>query len=252
MLTLLFFCARGWRVWRLSPILWNLLWRGEEPVYKVCKRSPSPLRSLGVCMLQTQQFHVYSFFFLPPPGQFLTTQQTCVSKCPGGFFASRLSGVCEACPAGCLQCVDAQHCTRCQSTRKASLFLQSGQCVQQCVRSGASSRLFFITAFEHQATCVRMIHWRARNKMSEDGFFWPWFWHFLLSGYVPLNCDNLETEKIPHPCWRGPWRSISTKITILTFWPWVFDFDFIFYYQLPSSYLASTTWLFGWNISCPL
>ncbi|XP_044031068.1 proprotein convertase subtilisin/kexin type 5 [Siniperca chuatsi] len=67
-------------------------------------------------------------------GQFLTTQQTCVSKCPGGFFASWLSGVCEACPPGCLQCVDAQHCTRCQSTRKAQLFLQDGQCVQQCVR----------------------------------------------------------------------------------------------------------------------
>uniref|UniRef100_A0A8P4K715 Proprotein convertase subtilisin/kexin type 5a n=1 Tax=Dicentrarchus labrax TaxID=13489 RepID=A0A8P4K715_DICLA len=67
-------------------------------------------------------------------GRFLTAQQTCVSKCPGGFFASRLSGVCEACPPGCLQCVDAQHCTRCQSTRKAPLFLQDGQCVQECVR----------------------------------------------------------------------------------------------------------------------
>lgn len=79
---------------------------------------------------------VYSF--LSPPGRFLTTQQTCVSKCPGGFFASRLSGVCEVCPVGCLQCVDAQHCTRCQSTRKAQLFLQDGQCVQECVRSGAN------------------------------------------------------------------------------------------------------------------
>uniref|UniRef100_A0A8D3DF75 SPC3 n=1 Tax=Scophthalmus maximus TaxID=52904 RepID=A0A8D3DF75_SCOMX len=71
--------------------------------------------------------------FLPPAGQFLTTQQTCVSKCPGGSFAARLSGVCEACPRGCSQCVDAQHCTRCQSTRKAQLFLQDGQCVQQCI-----------------------------------------------------------------------------------------------------------------------
>ncbi|XP_045923579.1 proprotein convertase subtilisin/kexin type 5-like [Micropterus dolomieu] len=67
-------------------------------------------------------------------GRFLTTQHTCVSKCPGSFFASRLSGVCEACPPGCLQCVDAQHCTRCQSTRKAQLLLQDGQCVQQCLR----------------------------------------------------------------------------------------------------------------------
>ncbi|KAM8872819.1 proprotein convertase subtilisin/kexin type 5 [Synchiropus picturatus] len=65
-------------------------------------------------------------------GRFLTEQRTCVSKCPGGFFASRLSSVCELCPAGCLQCADAQHCTRCQSTRKAPLFLQDGECVQQC------------------------------------------------------------------------------------------------------------------------
>ncbi|XP_029372303.1 proprotein convertase subtilisin/kexin type 5 [Echeneis naucrates] len=67
-------------------------------------------------------------------GQFLTTQQTCVSKCPGGFFASQLSAVCESCPPGCLQCQDGRHCTRCQSTRKAQLFLQDGHCVQQCVR----------------------------------------------------------------------------------------------------------------------
>uniref|UniRef100_A0A3Q4GEQ2 Proprotein convertase subtilisin/kexin type 5-like n=1 Tax=Neolamprologus brichardi TaxID=32507 RepID=A0A3Q4GEQ2_NEOBR len=60
--------------------------------------------------------------------------QTCVLKCPGGFIASQLSGVCEACPAGCLQCVDVQHCIRCQSARKAQLFLQDGQCVQECVR----------------------------------------------------------------------------------------------------------------------
>ncbi|XP_076014522.1 proprotein convertase subtilisin/kexin type 5 [Genypterus blacodes] len=67
-------------------------------------------------------------------GRFLTTQQTCVSKCPSGSFASRLSGVCESCPPGCLQCVNVQQCTRCQSSRKAPLFLQDGQCVQQCVR----------------------------------------------------------------------------------------------------------------------
>ncbi|KAK5851566.1 hypothetical protein PBY51_023112 [Eleginops maclovinus] len=67
-------------------------------------------------------------------GRFLTVQQTCVSKCPGGFFANRLSGACEACPPGCVQCVDAQHCSRCQSSRSALLFLQDGRCVQQCVR----------------------------------------------------------------------------------------------------------------------
>ncbi|MEQ2204314.1 hypothetical protein XENOCAPTIV_011331 [Xenoophorus captivus] len=68
-------------------------------------------------------------------GRFLTMQQTCVARCPAGFFASRLSSVCEACPQGCLQCVDARHCSRCQSSRKAPLFLQNGQCVTECVRS---------------------------------------------------------------------------------------------------------------------
>ncbi|XP_034048082.1 proprotein convertase subtilisin/kexin type 5 [Thalassophryne amazonica] len=70
-------------------------------------------------------------------GRFLTTQQTCVPKCPLGFFGSRQSGVCEACPPGCSQCVDAERCTRCQSARKAPLYLQDGRCVQQCVRGYA-------------------------------------------------------------------------------------------------------------------
>ncbi|KAM9307095.1 proprotein convertase subtilisin/kexin type 5 [Pholidichthys leucotaenia] len=67
-------------------------------------------------------------------GRFLTTQWTCVLKCPGGFFADRLSGLCEACPPLCLQCVDGQRCSRCQSARKAQLFLQDGKCVQECVK----------------------------------------------------------------------------------------------------------------------
>ncbi|XP_056146386.1 proprotein convertase subtilisin/kexin type 5-like [Lampris incognitus] len=66
-------------------------------------------------------------------GLFLTAQQTCVSKCPAGTFASSLNSVCEACPQGCVQCADALRCTRCQ-TRKAPLFLQDGQCVHHCVR----------------------------------------------------------------------------------------------------------------------
>ncbi|XP_068190180.1 proprotein convertase subtilisin/kexin type 5 [Antennarius striatus] len=65
-------------------------------------------------------------------GRFLTSQRTCVSKCPGGFFADRLRGVCGSCPPGCSQCSDAQRCTRCQSARRAPLFLQDGRCVQEC------------------------------------------------------------------------------------------------------------------------
>ncbi|XP_035996608.1 proprotein convertase subtilisin/kexin type 5 [Fundulus heteroclitus] len=74
-------------------------------------------------------------------GRFLTMQQTCVSKCPAGFFAERLSGMCEACPQGCLQCVDAQRCSRCQGSRKAPLFLQNGQCVTACVRGYPAGQL---------------------------------------------------------------------------------------------------------------
>ncbi|XP_077441964.1 proprotein convertase subtilisin/kexin type 5 isoform X2 [Vanacampus margaritifer] len=67
-------------------------------------------------------------------GRFLSPQQTCVSKCPPGSFGDRLSGECEACPAGCLYCVDLERCTRCLSRPAAVLFLQDGQCVPQCVR----------------------------------------------------------------------------------------------------------------------
>ncbi|KAM9793224.1 proprotein convertase subtilisin/kexin type 5 [Syngnathus typhle] len=67
-------------------------------------------------------------------GRFLSPQQTCVSKCPPGLFGDRLSGECQACPAGCLYCADLERCTRCLSRPTASLFLQDGQCVQQCVR----------------------------------------------------------------------------------------------------------------------
>ncbi|XP_019909261.2 proprotein convertase subtilisin/kexin type 5 [Esox lucius] len=67
-------------------------------------------------------------------GHFLTTERVCVLKCPAGSFASRLSGACEVCPQGCVQCVDAQHCTRCHLVRKAPLYLQDGQCVHQCQR----------------------------------------------------------------------------------------------------------------------
>ncbi|XP_056289183.1 proprotein convertase subtilisin/kexin type 5 [Pseudoliparis swirei] len=74
-------------------------------------------------------------------GRFLTAQRTCVSKCPGGAYGGRLSGVCDACPPGCLQCVDAQLCTRCHSSRRAPLFLQAGQCVQQCVRGYPAGQL---------------------------------------------------------------------------------------------------------------
>lgn len=113
---------------------------------------------LRLCLyaLRPAKFHIFMvaypallqrwcLLFLPLQGRFLTAQQTCVSKCPGGFFASRLSAVCEACPPGCLQCVDAQHCIRCQSTRKAQLFLQDGQCVQECVRWGVNCLFVFVS-----------------------------------------------------------------------------------------------------------
>ncbi|KAG9281847.1 proprotein convertase subtilisin/kexin type 5 [Astyanax mexicanus] len=67
-------------------------------------------------------------------GRYLTTEQLCVTRCPVGSFGNKESGQCEACPQGCSQCQDGQRCTRCLSTRKNALYLQSGQCVQQCSR----------------------------------------------------------------------------------------------------------------------
>lgn len=84
-------------------------------------------------------------FVVPPVGRFLTLQQTCVSKCPTGFFASRLSGVCEECPPGCLQCVNAELCSRCLNSRRTLLFLQDGKCVQECVRSAVIPNASFFS-----------------------------------------------------------------------------------------------------------
>lgn len=102
-----------------------------QNVGKVCQ---SPLRaaSAGLYFNCCNRLHPALF----AAGRFLTMQQTCVSKCSAGFFASQLSGVCEACPQGCSLCVDARRCSRCQSSRRAPLFLQNGQCVTECVRSG--------------------------------------------------------------------------------------------------------------------
>lgn len=63
---------------------------------------------------------------------------------------------------------------------------------------------------------VRIIHGRARNKMSEDGFLtFPTQWLCAIKLWQPWDWNN-------DPFGRGPWRSISTEITTLTFWPWGF------------------------------
>uniref|UniRef100_A0AAV2IUA6 EGF-like domain-containing protein n=1 Tax=Knipowitschia caucasica TaxID=637954 RepID=A0AAV2IUA6_KNICA len=87
-------------------------------------------------------------------GRFLSPQQTCVLKCPGTFFANRFSSVCEACPYGCLSCVDAQHCTRCQGNRYAPLYLQNGRCVEQCAR-GYPAGLVCRSCDPGCASCLR-------------------------------------------------------------------------------------------------
>nr|XP_029512291.1 proprotein convertase subtilisin/kexin type 5-like [Oncorhynchus nerka] len=74
-------------------------------------------------------------------GRFLSAEQVCVLKCPASSFAGRLSGVCEPCPRGCVQCVDEHRCTRCQVVRKAPLYLQDGQCVRQCQSGYAAGQV---------------------------------------------------------------------------------------------------------------
>lgn len=130
--------SRWGRMRGLPPVLRVLLRKTEKPVYKVHQRSVTHVCATMYCLCCTSSpFEAMMFTVsLPLPGRFLTAQQTCVSKCPAGFFASWPSAACEACPPGCLQCADAEHCIRCLSTRKAQLFLQDGQCVAECDRWG--------------------------------------------------------------------------------------------------------------------
>ncbi|KAM9823350.1 proprotein convertase subtilisin/kexin type 5-like [Syngnathus typhle] len=63
-------------------------------------------------------------------GAFLTSDQTCVIRCPVSTFVNVTSGRCDACAEGCVACRDAGACQRCQT----GLYLQQGTCVQQCDR----------------------------------------------------------------------------------------------------------------------
>lgn len=175
------------RVWELSPIMWVLLGRREEPVYKMSKRSPSLTHVNKVFLWLHAGLFLQRrcLLCLPPPGRFLTAQQTCASKCPGGSFASQLSAACEACAPGCLQCVDAERCIRCQGARRAPLFLQDGQCVGECVRCGVD-RLFHVSNVNGSSSVWESIglsleiRWEFKrswqiseapiNKMSGDAF----------------------------------------------------------------------------------
>ncbi|XP_041915930.1 proprotein convertase subtilisin/kexin type 5 isoform X1 [Alosa sapidissima] len=87
-------------------------------------------------------------------GRYLTPDQTCVLRCPVGHFGSRASGQCEVCSAGCAQCVSLQQCQRCQSTRRKQLYLQNGQCVQQCT-SGFPLGQVCTSCAEGCLTCER-------------------------------------------------------------------------------------------------
>ncbi|KAK7896490.1 hypothetical protein WMY93_021815 [Mugilogobius chulae] len=87
-------------------------------------------------------------------GRFLSPQQTCVIKCPGSYFANRFNSICEECPYDCLTCVDAQRCTRCLSTQDVPLYLQNGQCVEQCVRNSTYCLSCDAPLLLHKHRCV--------------------------------------------------------------------------------------------------
>ncbi|XP_072310817.1 proprotein convertase subtilisin/kexin type 5 [Eucyclogobius newberryi] len=86
--------------------------------------------------------------------RFLSPQQTCVMKCPRAHFANRLNNVCDECSFGCSTCIDTQRCTRCYSSRNSPLYLQNGQCVEQCVR-GYPAGLVCRSCVEGCASCLR-------------------------------------------------------------------------------------------------
>uniref|UniRef100_A0AAV2MQD7 P/Homo B domain-containing protein n=1 Tax=Knipowitschia caucasica TaxID=637954 RepID=A0AAV2MQD7_KNICA len=64
------------------------------------------------------------------PGQFLTPQQTCMSRCPSGTFSNSTSGRCEECHRGCMVCEHPMQCLSCHH----GLMLQEGVCVDHCLR----------------------------------------------------------------------------------------------------------------------
>ncbi|CAL8344486.1 unnamed protein product [Lota lota] len=68
-----------------------------------------------------------------PPGNFLTGQQSCVSRCPSATFANQTSGRCQSCLPGCVSCLDSLRCDRCRNGA-AKLYLQDGRCVTECDR----------------------------------------------------------------------------------------------------------------------
>ncbi|XP_061623990.1 proprotein convertase subtilisin/kexin type 5b isoform X1 [Phyllopteryx taeniolatus] len=63
-------------------------------------------------------------------GAFLTSDQTCVSRCPASTFANVTSGRCDSCADGCVACHGADACQRC----RAGLYMQHAACVLQCDR----------------------------------------------------------------------------------------------------------------------
>ncbi|KAJ0067867.1 hypothetical protein NL108_011448, partial [Boleophthalmus pectinirostris] len=65
-----------------------------------------------------------------PPDQFLTSEQSCSSRCPAGTFSNRTSGRCEECSRGCVACERPLQCLRCHH----GLVLQDGACVENCLR----------------------------------------------------------------------------------------------------------------------
>ncbi|XP_077377227.1 proprotein convertase subtilisin/kexin type 5b isoform X4 [Festucalex cinctus] len=63
-------------------------------------------------------------------GNFLTSDQTCVTRCPASTFVNVTSGRCDACAEDCVACHGADACQRCQ----VGLYLQHAACVLQCER----------------------------------------------------------------------------------------------------------------------
>ncbi|KAM9360686.1 proprotein convertase subtilisin/kexin type 5-like [Symphorus nematophorus] len=61
---------------------------------------------------------------------FLTARQTCMSHCPSGTFANKVTSRCEDCSKGCVRCQDAQQCQRCLKGH----YLHNGGCVVECER----------------------------------------------------------------------------------------------------------------------
>lgn len=68
--------------------------------------------SSAICLQCMDGAILQSGLCVCPAGQ-LVANYTCVDSCNSGFFPNYISGLCQSCSPGCLECSNSQHCAKC-------------------------------------------------------------------------------------------------------------------------------------------